>query len=149
MIKTYGTVFFSAKSITGNYSHFADSLKLYYKYPSLPPVMKWIDSVPPLTPANLAADERNSTVILKWDKPLPASDGDTAYRYVIYRFDYEQQVNVDDAWHILKIQDGSETIFVDTTAEKGKLQYTYVVTALDRLNNESKPATISLSLREH
>jgi hypothetical protein len=97
----------------------------------------------------LAADERNSTVILKWDKPLPASDGDTAYRYVIYRFDYEQQVNVDDAWHILKIQDGSETIFVDTTAEKGKLQYTYVVTALDRLNNESKPAAISLSLREH
>jgi uncharacterized lipoprotein YddW (UPF0748 family) len=149
MMKTYGTVFFSAKSIVGNYSHFADSLKLYYKYPSLLPVMKWIDSVLPLTPINLAAEERSSNIILKWDKSMPASNGDTAYKYVIYRFDNEQQVNVDNAWHILKIQDGSETTFVDTTSEKGKLQYTYVVTALDRLNNESKPAVINLSLKGH
>ena len=58
MIKTYGTVFYSAKAIAGNYSHFADSLKLYYKYPSLLPTMKWIDSIPPLAPTNLTADEK-------------------------------------------------------------------------------------------
>jgi len=149
MIKTYGTVFYSAKSIAGNYSHFADSLKLYYKYPTLQPAMKWIDSIPPLAPTNLTANEKKSSVVLKWDKPLPASDGDTAYKYVIYRFDYSKQVNIDDARRILKIQSGNETTFTDTTLEKGKLQYTYVVTALDRLNNESEPAVITLQVNEN
>ena len=93
--------------------------------------------------------KRDSLVILKWDKPLPASDGDTAYKYVIYRFDYPQQVNLDDAWHILKIQGGNETAYTDTTIGKSKLQYTYVVTALDRLSNESKPVVITLSLNRH
>lgn len=149
MIKTYGTVFFSAKSITGNYSHFADSLQLYYRYPSLLPKMIWIDSVPPLTPVNLKAVEIDSSVVLSWEKPLPASDGDTAYKYVVYRFDYSEQVNLEYAWHILKILVGNQTVFTDTTLEKGKLQYTYVVTALDRLNNESNPAVINLSLNRH
>ena len=129
MIKTYGTVFFSAKSITGNYSHFANSLQLYYRYPSLLPKMIWIDSVPPLTPVNLKAVEIDSSVVLSWEKPLPASDGDTAYKYVVYRFDYSEQVNLEYAWHILKILVGNQTVFTDTTLEKGKLQYTYVVTA--------------------
>jgi uncharacterized lipoprotein YddW (UPF0748 family) len=149
MIKTYGTVFFSAKSIAGNYSHFADSLKLYYRYPSLLPEMKWIDSVPPLAPVNLKAAEIDSSVVLSWDKPLPASDGDTAYKYVVYRFDYVDQLNLEYAWHILKILVGNETVYTDTTIGKGKLQYTYVVTALDRLNNESNPAKIILSLNKH
>jgi uncharacterized lipoprotein YddW (UPF0748 family) len=144
MIKTYGTVFYSAKSIAGNYSHFADSLMVYYKHPSLLPAMKWIDSVPPLSPTNLIGVVKKSSVILKWDKPLPASDGDTAYKYVIYRFDYPLQVNVDEGRCILKLQNGNETLFTDEAIEKDKLQYTYVVTALDRLNNESKPVVITL-----
>ena len=144
MIKTYGTVFYSSKSIAGNFSHFADSLNYYYKHPSLLPEMKWIDSVPPMAPANLAADVNKSTVLLKWDKPMSASDGDTAYKYVVYRFDYPRQINIDNAWHILKIQGGGETTFVDAAVEKDKLQYTYVVTALDRLNNESKPVVITV-----
>jgi uncharacterized lipoprotein YddW (UPF0748 family) len=149
MIKTYGVVFYSAKSIAGNYSHFADSLKLYFKYPSLPPEMKWIDSTAPIAPANLTAEVQNPTVTLKWDKPLPALGGDTAYRYVIYRFNYMQPVNIDDARYILKIINGCETVYSDTTAGDGKINYTYVVTALDRLNNESSPSVINLALNTH
>jgi uncharacterized lipoprotein YddW (UPF0748 family) len=146
MIKTYGTVFFSAKSIAGNYSHFADSLKLYYKHPSLLPSMSWIDSVKPLSPGNLTAKQMDLPIILKWNKPLRAPDGDTAYKYVIYRFDYRGQVNLDDAEHILSIQNGDETTFTDATVEKSKLQYTYAVTAVDRLNNESAPVVVTIRI---
>jgi len=137
MIRTYGTAFFSAKSIADNYSHFEDSLKVYYKYPSLIPAMTWKDSIPPLPPHNLSASKDGSLIILKWNKPGEASDGDTAYKYVIYRFDNPANINIEDAWHILNIQNADETTFTDTAAEKNK-SYTYIVTSLDRMNNESK-----------
>ena len=142
MIRTYGTAFFSAKSIADNYSHFADSLRVYYKYPALIPAMTWKDSVPPLTPDDLKAEIHGTSVALKWNKPARASDGDTAYRYVIYRFNNPSQVNIEDAWDILNIQNGDETDFIDTTAYDTSAQYTYAVTALDRMNNESKPVLI-------
>jgi uncharacterized lipoprotein YddW (UPF0748 family) len=144
MIKTYGTVFYSAKSIAGNYSHFADTLRVYYKHPSLLPAMRWIDSVAPLKPVNLTAVQKNSAVVLNWVKPLQASDGDTAYKYVIYRFDYPLQVNLDNGRNIMKILNADKTSFTDNTVEKDKLQYTYVVTTLDRLSNESKPTVITI-----
>jgi uncharacterized lipoprotein YddW (UPF0748 family) len=144
MIKTYGTVFYSAKSVVGNFSHFADSLKTYYNHPSLLPAMRWKDSVVPFAPANLSAALKDSAVILNWVKPSHASDGDTAYRFVIYRFDYPQQVNLDNGQNIVKIQNGSETSFADKSIARDKLQYTYVVTSLDRLSNESKPAIVTI-----
>ncbi len=146
MIRTYGTAFFSAKSIADNYSHFADSLKVYYKYPALIPAMAWKDSIPPLPPDDLKASMKDSSIVLQWNKPGRASDGDTAYKYVIYRFNNPAQVNIDNAWHILKIQNADETSFIDTTINDDKANYTYAVTALDRMNNESKPVMI---MRRH
>jgi uncharacterized lipoprotein YddW (UPF0748 family) len=148
MIRTFGTCFYSAKSIALNYSHFADSLKVYYKHPSLIPAMPWIDSVSPLTPANLSATEDSSSIILTWNPPPPAKDLDTAYKYVIYRFDYPEQVNIDDAWHIMNIQNGGIRIFSDTTVDRIRRQYTYAVTALDRLNNESPPKIFTILLNK-
>ncbi len=144
IINTYGTVFFSSKSITDNYSHFADSLKIYYKYPALIPTMPWKDSTPPLTPKNLNAKVGSNYIKLEWQKPDKASDGDTACKYVIYKFDNPQQVNLEDAWHILKVQNADETSFTDSTMKNGNNDVTYVVTALDRMNNESKPSIVTL-----
>ncbi len=149
MIRTYGTVFFSAKSITENYSHFADSLKLYYKYPALIPTMSWKDSVPPLQPDNLTAAIDSSSILLKWDKPKLASDGDSAWKYVIYKFDYPGQLNLDDAWHILNVQNSDVTNFTDTTDAGKNIFVTYAITALDRMNNESRPVIISPLLNKN
>jgi hypothetical protein len=109
--------------------------------------MKWIDSVAPLAPSNLTAQVQDSTVKLNWDKPLPASNGDTAFKYVVYRFNYMQPINVGDARHILKILNRNETVYSDTTTDYEKSTCTYVVTALDRLSNESDPAVINLTLK--
>ncbi len=140
-----GTVFFSAKSITENYSHFADSLKLYYKYPSLIPTMTWIDSVPPLPPTHLTVVGDSSGVTLRWDKPVPASDGDTAYHFVIYRFSQPDKINMDYATHILKVTNDSKNYFLDSSADALNNSHVYLVTALDRMNNESKAAIVIYS----
>jgi uncharacterized lipoprotein YddW (UPF0748 family) len=138
MLNVGGTIFFSAKSITENYSHFADSLKLYYKYPSIIPAMPWIDSVPPLPPVNLSATGDSAGVILKWNKPVTASDGDSAYRFVIYKFNQPDEINLDDAKHILKITNGSKNYFMDSSPNALRNSHVYLVTSLDRMNNESK-----------
>jgi len=76
---------------------------------------------------------------LKWATPLPAKDKEPVYGYVIYRFDSNEKVDLTDPQYMLHIQYDTTTSFTDITVEKGKT-YLYVVTALDRLKNESEPS---------
>jgi hypothetical protein len=67
-----------------------------------------------------------------------ASDGDKAYGYVIYRFNRGEKIDIEQAQHILKISFSSaETSYIDNTVSANR-NYIYVVTALDRLKNESQ-----------
>jgi len=61
------------------------------------------------------------------------------YGYVVYKFDGNEKVNLNDPKHILHIQYNSSTYFIDNDVKRGKT-YLYVVTALDRLKNESEPS---------
>ena len=135
----YGTVFFSAKSIVQNYSHLADTLKQdYFKYPAIIPTMPWLDSTPPLPPYNLSVDQNDTNgVLLSWNAPLSASDGDTAYQYIIYKFYANQNINTNDPSHILAILRSNKNKFEDTNVAKG-VNYIYVISSLDKLHNESK-----------
>ncbi|HED37003.1 MAG TPA: glycoside hydrolase [Ignavibacteria bacterium] len=134
----YGTVFFSAKSIYKNYSNLADSLKdHYFKYPAIVPTMPWLDNVPPLPPSDLKETYDSSKgIILSWKGPGIASDGDTAYQYIIYRFSGESKINLNDPRHIMDIITNRKTQYEDKNVEKG-VNYIYVISALDRLHNES------------
>ena len=82
----------------------------------------------------------NDGVHIKWDKPLKAEDDETASGYVIYRFEEGEKTNILNAKNILKISFQDFTSYIDTSVEKGK-RYNYLVTALDRLKNESEPTT--------
>jgi len=138
--RVQGSVYFSSKSLINNPLGFADSLKQnYYKYPALPPVMLWLDSIPPNAVQNFTATPMVHGVQLKWTTPPPAKDNETAYGYVIYRFDEKEKINLNDPKHILQIQYSNATFYVDDSVPKGKT-YMYVVTALDRLKNESEPS---------
>jgi len=78
-------------------------------------------------------------VHLKWQKPLKASDGETASGYVVYRFEEGEKIDVFNAKNILRISFEDFTTFIDTSVDSGK-RYNYLVTALDRLKNESDPS---------
>lgn len=138
--RAQGSIFFSSKSLSTVAKHLTDTLrKDLYKYPSLPPQMLWKDSIDPNAPQNFDAAVRPDGVHLNWEAPLPAADGETASGYVIYRFSEKDEINISKPQNILRISFLTYTSFIDTTAEKNK-RYTYIVTALDRLKNESIPS---------
>ncbi len=148
-INTHGMVFFSSKTITRNFSGFADSLKqTYYKYPALIPSMIWKDSIPPETPVNLMVRGDFASREITWDIPNSASDGDTAVRFIIYRFtesEYDRLAevgktfNLDNPEFILYITNGVQNSFNDSE-EINADEIIYMVTSLDKFSNESNPA---------
>src|SRR5690606_643359 len=138
-----GLPFVRSRSLLQTPPGFTDSFKNnYFRYPALPPAMLWKDSVPPLPPTNPRLQQVSGGTQISWDPPGPASDGEEARGYVIYRFRQGEALDIDDPRHILNIQFGS-TSFIDDTALDSQ-DYVYVVTAIDRLNNES-PASCRIS----
>jgi fibronectin type 3 domain-containing protein len=92
--------------------------------------MPWIDSIPPAAPELiLQADKKLN--ILKWQVSNPKNEPLT---YVVYRFHNHEPINIEKTEHIVSVQ--QETTFTDMSSTPNKA-YTYVVTAMDRLWNES------------
>ena len=106
-------------------------------YPALQPAMAWLDNVKPNAHSVLTAKPVAKGVELSWQAPAVASDGDKAFGYVVYRVNRGERMDTEQAHHILKISfKASETTFTDTLVNANRF-YTYVVTAIDRLKNES------------
>jgi hypothetical protein len=137
--RVQGSIFFSANSLMKNPLGWTDSLHTnFYKYPALPPPMDWRDSIGPNVPKNLTAKINVKSVNLNWQMPDLAEDKEPVYGYVIYRFNVTDTVNIDNPRYILHIQYNADTKYTDDSAERNK-HYIYVVTALDRMKNESDP----------
>jgi hypothetical protein len=60
---------------------------------------------------------------------------DKAEKYVVYRFAKGEKIDLEDPSKIVAI---TRENFLLLPYENGKTKYRYVVTALDRLHNESK-----------
>jgi uncharacterized lipoprotein YddW (UPF0748 family) len=136
--RVQGSVFFSSKSITNNPLGIADTLsQKYYKQISLPPLMIWLDSVAPNKPTNLQAIQSDNCINLTWKKPDKAIDGDEAFGYAVYRFDSSTKIDLTDTKALKAVFYTKSTTWVDDHIEKAK-SYTYIVTSLDRLKNESE-----------
>jgi uncharacterized lipoprotein YddW (UPF0748 family) len=147
--RVQGSVFFSSNSITSNPLGFTDSLRqTYYRNPALPPAMIWLDSIAPNAPKHFDITIKPRSFVLTWQAPDLAKDKEPVYGYVIYRFeDAGLKLPMDDPKNILHIQYDTSTKFEDKTIQAGK-SYTYVVTAIDRLKNESYPSTpVKISTR--
>lgn len=145
--KVAGSVFFSGKTFQTNPHSFRDSLQAGpYRYHALIPTMPWLDSIPPRAPRGLAVAATGDGIELYWQQPNPAVDKGTARYYVVYRLDGSPAVpGINDPRTILAVLMGElSTRFVDKTADPAH-KYTYVVTAVDRLHNESEGASVYVS----
>ncbi|OOQ60460.1 glycoside hydrolase family 10 protein [Mucilaginibacter pedocola] len=145
--RVQGGIYFRSQTLVANANHLADTLKQdFYQFPALPPPMLWRDSVPPNAPQNFIARAERKNIVLKWSMPLPAADSEPVYGYVVYRFTEGQAFDLGDPENILHIQYNTEPVYVDTNVQPGKT-YFYVVTALDRMKNESeRTPTVAVSL---
>ena len=137
---TQGSIFFRALFFRDNPRGFTDSLKTdLYRHFALSPAMNWKDAVPPNPPQNLRFERIAGTGAagLHWDVPNMASDGDTASRYVVYRFDQPAipPSTLDDPGKIIAIAGGR--LSMPQTPPPATASYYYVVTSLDRNSNES------------
>lgn len=81
--------------------------------------------------------------MLFWTAPKAKDEMDRAVQYVVYRFDDKEKVNIDDASHIVAV---TRNNFYKLPYKDGKNKYRYVVTALDRLHNESKSVSKKVKL---
>ncbi len=140
-----GSVFFRAQNIPENPKGFEDSLKNnYYKYPSLMPVMSWKDSIPPNAPQFLTFTKLPGKPVegLIWNKPGVASDGDTAYHYVVYNFYSGGMGPLDfDSGENIKAITVTNN-YVPPSSPEGDAPRYFAVSAVDRINNESEPTDL-------
>ncbi len=141
--KVAGSIFFSTNSLTGNLGHIADSLEQsYYRYPALVPQMSWKNTTPPNSPSNLKYDQiAASPAELQWDVPAPTGSGDTASRYVVYRFSKSNSLvsDFDSASNMILVT-GENT--ADPPVPQGNGPTFYAVSSVDENNNESTPTGI-------
>jgi uncharacterized lipoprotein YddW (UPF0748 family) len=135
-----GHVHFSAVQVRSNKLGATDIYAAeHYAKPALVPAMTHLPHKPLLFPLVAGAQRDGSgAVSLRWRQP---ADGvgpfGKATSYAVYRVDgtrLPSACDLADATHLLGTTRG--TSFVDSTAVAGK-RYTYVVSTLDRLWNES------------
>lgn len=139
-----GTVLWYAKAVVDNIGSYGTVLRnSYWKYPALQPLMPFIDNKRPGKPKKVKPVWTEDGYILFWTKPKGEKWNDKAVKYVVYRFEKGERVNTDDASHILAIT--AETMYKLPYAD-GNTKYTYVITALDRMSNESKGAKKKIKL---
>ena len=139
-----GSVLYNTTSTLANPLGFYDSLKTdLYRYIALPPIMDWKDILPPNNIQNLRFERlANGQGGIIWDLPQIAGDGDSAYRYVVYRFNTPSVVpgDLDNPANILKVEALRQSIPGEPPNPNGP--YYFVVTSLDRNNNESGMSTV-------
>ncbi|MBO7645769.1 MAG: hypothetical protein J6S52_02020, partial [Prevotella sp.] len=78
-----------------------------------------------------------------WTAPKSKDWRDQATKYVVYRFAQGEKQDLNDPTKIFAI---TEQTFFKLPYENGKVKTVYVVTALNRLQNESKPVAKKIKL---
>lgn len=131
-----GSCQWPASAVVENVGKYRDALIAeYHKYPALPPVFDFIDNEAPAKVRKMKPVWTEDGYILFWTAPKYKEEMNRAVQYVVYRFNDKEKVNIDDPSHIVAI---TRDNFYKLPYEDGKTKYRYVVTALDRLHNESK-----------
>lgn len=131
-----GSCQWPASAVVENAGKYRDALIAeYHKYPALPPVFDFMDNEAPAKVRKMKPVWTEDGYILFWTVPKYKEEMNRAVQYVVYRFNDKEKVNIDDPSHIVAI---TRDNFYKLPYEDGKTKYRYVVTALDRLHNESK-----------
>ncbi len=139
-----GAVLWYAKAVVDNVGNYGTALRSHYwKYPALQPSMPFIDSKRPNAPRKVKPVWTRGGYILFWQMPKGKNWDDIVSKFVIYRFAKGEKINLEDPSKIIAITD--KTMY-QLPYKDGSRKYTYVVTALDRLQNESKAKKVKVKL---
>ncbi|MDO4319181.1 MAG: family 10 glycosylhydrolase [Bacteroidales bacterium] len=124
-----GNCWWPAYSVTSNVGGIADSLACNYQSTvALVPDYPWISDKAPKSVSGL----RVSAGKLQWRAPEPKGESDDAVKYVIYRFDEGEKIDLTKSTSVVAV----------TWNKSWKVSRPgiYIVTALSRVNRESAPS---------
>lgn len=147
MSNVKGSCQWYASAVCNNPGNYAGYLKtIFHKYPALQPQMTFIDRKLPKKPKNAKLEPVGSDWAITWVVPSVKNEKQRPVQYVIYRFEVGEPIDITDPTHIVCITqrlDGPTKMQYPLSSEDHP-GVTYVITALDRLHNESKIAKVSL-----
>ena len=131
-----GAVLWYAKAAVDNIGNYGTMLKNnYWKAKTLQPLMPFIDDEAPNKPKRLKAVWTIDGYMLFWKAPKGKTWQDKAHKYVVYRFIKGEPIDLENAEKIVGI---TENTFISLPYVDGSIPYVYVVSALDRMSNESR-----------
>lgn len=144
-----GTCLWYSRAVVNNVGQYADQLKkVYFRRPSLLPLMPWKNEKTPKAPRKLKPVWTEDGYFLFWTAPkVKAKKGEEwrvkPVKYAVYKFSKGEKVDISDASHLVAI---TANTFIKLPYDNGKAKYTYVVTSLNRTDNESKIAKKKVKL---
>lgn len=131
-----GTVLWYAKTAVDNIGNYGTMLQnKYWKTPALQPLMPFIDSKAPKKPRKVKVVWTSDGPVLFWTAPKAKKWDDEATKYVVYRFLDNEPLDTDNPSKIITI---TSSTMLPLPYNGGNKKYVYVVTALDRMSNESR-----------
>lgn len=132
-----GNIFWPANELLWNNKGVADSLQyIYHRYPALiPPYEKLNKSIPEKV-KHTRTVRTNEGVLLEWYALQDPDNPESASYFVIYRFRKKEKIDLERPENIYAVT--PELFYLIPHAPKGR-KYKYVITAVDRFHNESKP----------
>ncbi|MBD5203842.1 MAG: family 10 glycosylhydrolase [Bacteroidales bacterium] len=142
-----GNVWWHGYWVTGNYGGVADELASVHQSTIALPPQYGDPGLSPEPVEGLYVRHEGGKTFLQWDK---ASHGrhqkeTDAVRYVVYEFfPGEDPREIDDPQTIIALTPVNKVLVADTDDKNELNGMTFAVTALDRMNRESKPKIIRL-----
>ena len=105
----------------------------YFSHPALVPEMRWLDNTALKAPEISNLKHTKSGIMVEWE----GNRGDDYY--LVYRFRGGTVGDLNDPSNIVSVQRKTSEFYHDQKVRRLR-KYTYVVSSLDRLFNESEPS---------
>ena len=133
-----GTVLWYAKAAVDNVGNYGTQLRNnYWRTMALQPRMNFIDGVAPKPIRKLKVIHTEDGPVIFWTAPKGKGWKNEAVKYIIYRFRQDEMPDISNASHIIATT-------TNTFFPVGKtIGCTYVITALDRMGNESEGRSLT------
>lgn len=139
-----GTVLWYAKAAVDNVGNYGTMLRTnYWAKPALQPAMTFLGSKAPGKVRKVKPIWIENGYVLFWTAPKGRNWQTEPTKYVVYAFKDGERINTNSAANIVAIT--TDTFYRLPYAD-GKTKYTYIVTALNRIDTEGKPTKKKLKL---
>ena len=132
-----GYVLWYAKAAVDNIGSYGTLLReSYWRKPALQPDMSFISKKTTKKVRKMKPVWTSDGYVLCWTPPKGKEWHNTATLYVVYRYAVGERIDYEDTRNIVAV---TRDPFYKLPYVDGKTKYRYAVTALNRIQNESKP----------